>query len=239
MINIAICDDLPYWVSDTRKKCEEVLRDLGQTYNIIDFSSGEEVIAYTGEKIHLLFLDIEMNGMSGLDVMEQIQNNPLFWRIVFVTGHDNYYGYTIDIKTLAFLSKPVVKDDIKRCFRAVLREAERNRKITIETTDGDISFSVEEIVYIHAKEHYVTIYSNGKETEGYLSLKKLEDILKDTSIIRSHKSFLVNLLYVKDVIWGKVILLSGETVPLGRSYYQKSRDAFFQFIKKMSIERLI
>lgn len=238
MINIAICDDMQSWVFDIKRKCEEVLAGLGINYRFYEFSSGEEVLAYSGERIHLLFLDIEMNGISGIDVMEQIKNNPLFWRIVFVTGHEKFHCYTIDIKTLAFLNKPINRDEIKGCLRAVFREEKNNRKITIGTMDKELTFLVEEIVYIEAKGNYVTVVSNTKEAKGYVSLKKVEDMLRDTSIIRIHRSFLVNLQYVKSIIWGKVILLTDETIPLGRLYYQTSKDAYFRYIKQMAVYRL-
>lgn len=105
MITIGICDDEPYWREMLIKSCCVFLNDCGQKYEIVEFSSGEDVLTYDGHEILLLFLDIEMAGISGIDVMDKIRDNSLFWRIVFVSSHDELRWDTLDIKTLTYISK--------------------------------------------------------------------------------------------------------------------------------------
>ena len=77
MITIGICDDEVAYRENLKTICWYYLRTLDQEYEFAMFASGEEVLAYQGDMIHLLFLDIELPGMDGMQVMEQIQKRYL------------------------------------------------------------------------------------------------------------------------------------------------------------------
>lgn len=238
MINIGICDDSDYWISDIRRKIEAILDEIRIDCNIIEFSSGEEVLKYDGETMHLLFLDVEMDGISGLDVMEKIRKDSLFGRIVFVTSYEQYRYDAIDFKTLAFVQKPVKEEELSACIRAAIREDSYNKSISVNTLNGSSVFRADDIIYIKAKRNCTLFHLKDEEVEGYIGLKDVEKLLIDSSIIRVHKSYLVNLLYVEEVNWGVIKLISDEELPIGRFFYQNVRDSFFYFIKRMTIDRM-
>ena len=151
MITIGICDDDAFWRDCIRDCCERAMKRLAQECGFVEFSSGEEVLAYEGERIQLLFLDIEMPGISGLEVMEKCRRNPFIWRMAFVSSHDEYRWDTLDLKTLTFLEKPVEEAVVERCLKAVLREHNANIDLSIRTMDGECHFKLEDILYIHAQ----------------------------------------------------------------------------------------
>ena len=107
MIFVGICDDEEAYRMQIRTICKDFFDAQKQEFRFVEFSSGEEVLAYRGDKIHLLFLDIEMPGTDGLEVLTKVRRNDRFWRIVFVTSHKELRWETIDLKTLAFLEKPL------------------------------------------------------------------------------------------------------------------------------------
>ena len=238
MFIIGICDDDAYWRNRIRVCCDHSLKKLGQAYRFVEFTSGEEVLAYEGERIHLLFLDIEMTGISGLEVMEACRCNPLFWRIAFVSSHEELRWDTLDLKTLTFLEKPVDDIVIEKCLKAVLREHKANLNVPIRTMDGECHFKVEDIMCIHAQKNYVNLHLKEIDFVGYDSLKKLEEQLQGTTIHRIHRSYLVNLQYLKNVNWAEASLIDGTVLPVGRMYYQSIREAHFAYLKSVTIERI-
>jgi len=238
MINIGICDDDLRWRRKIKTYCENIMNRMQQSFTILEFSSGEEVLEYNGDIIHLLFLDIEMQGLSGLEVMEKTRRNPHFWRIAFVSSHTHYRWDTTSLKTLAFLEKPIEEKAITSCLKAVVRETEANINIPIHTNDGEKRFFVEDIVYVRAQKNYVNVHLKDSDIVGYDSIKKLEDLFRETTMVRIHRSYMINLQFLKDITWTEATMSDGSKIPVGRMYYQTTRDAFFSYLADMTVERM-
>lgn len=238
MIYIGICDDSEFWREEIRRFCCSVLNSLGQIYSIVEFSSGEEVLAYSGKDILLLFLDIEMSGMSGLEVMRKLEDNDRIWRIVFVSSHEELRWDTLDIKTLAYVNKPIEEIPIQQCIKAAIRENEKNKTILVNTLAGDHYLRVDDIKYIRAIGNYTEIHLKSEVLNDYHSIKYFEEQVQGSTLLRIHKSYLANLLYVDDITYGELKLIDGIVLPVGRVYYKSYREAYFTFLKSMTVERL-
>ena len=238
MITIGICDDKEFWRKKLIESCCAFLNECSYQYEIVDFASGEEILTYSGHEILLLFLDIEMKGISGIDLLDFLRDNPLFWRIVFVSSHEELRWDTLDIKTLAFMNKPIDDAVIAKCIKAAIRESARNKAFPVTTLEGEVFIKADDVKYIKAQKNYVEICCKDKVMSGYDSIKDLEERLKETTLLRIHKSFLVNLQYVSDVNYTDIVMLDGTKIPVGRSYYKEYREAYFAYVKTMAIERL-
>ena len=237
MITIGICDDEEAYRDHVKKLCGSFLDAQNQECQFIEFASGEEVLAYQGDKIHLLFLDIEMPGMDGLQVMEKVRGNERIWRIVFVTSHKELRWETIDLKTLAFLEKPVDRIGVETCLKTVVRENRENIDVSFKTVDGDCYLKLDQILFIQAQGNYVSVYSKKDEITGYDSIKAMEAQMKGTTMLRTHKSYLANLQYVEKMSGVALQMTNGSSIPIGRKYYQSVKEAYFSFIKKVTIDR--
>ena len=238
MITIGICDDNEFWRNEIRRKTIDAMDIFKQTYSIVEFSSGEEVLEYTGEPILLLFLDIEMDGVDGLEVMRKLEDDDRFWRIVFISCHDELRWNALDIKTLAYISKPTEIPIIEKCIKAAVREYEKNRTVLVNTNTGDCVLKVNDIVYIRATSNYSEIHTKDATIIAYHNLKYYEKLPKDCLLFRTHRSYLVNIQYIKDVSYERLQLIDGASVPVGRVYYESIRNSFFSYIKSMTIGRL-
>ncbi len=237
MLTIGICDDDKVYRDNIREYCDRYFCANPLEYQCVDFCAGEEVLNYSEGKIHLLFLDIEMKGISGLELMEKLRDNEMVWRIAFVTSHEELKWDTIDLKTLAFLEKPVSAVGIEKCLKTTIRENRENIDISFRSLDGNINMKLDEIVYIQAIKNYVNIYSHKEELMGYDSMKKFEELLKGTTMLRIHKSYLVNMQHVKKLAGEEMLMTDGRKIPIGRKYYQEVKETYFAFLKAVTIER--
>lgn len=234
---IGLCDDEEAYRAQIKSFCSAFLDPQQQEYEFVEFASGEEVLAYTGEKIHLLFLDIEMPGMDGLKVLEKVRRNDRIWRIVFITSHKELKWETVDLKTLAFLEKPLDRVGVETCLRTVIRENRENINISFRSLKGPDCIRLDRIVYILARGNYVEIGSEKEEIPGYDSIKVIEEQTKDTTMIRTHKSYLANLQYVEKINGASLQMTNGAVVPIGRKYLSSVREAYISFIKNVTIDR--
>ena len=238
MITIGICDDQEEWRKKLIASSCSFLNECGYKYEIVEFFSGEEILTYSGHEILLLFLDIEMQGISGIELLDFLRDNQLFWRIVFVSSHEELRFDTLDIKALSFVNKPFDDIMIAKCIKAAIRENERNKIFTVKVLEGDAVIKADNVKYVRALKNYVEICCKDGVVSGYDSIKELEDRVKETTLLRIHKSYLANLQYVSDVSYYNITMLDGTVIPVGRMYYKEFREAYFAYVKTMAIERL-
>ncbi|MBO4696175.1 MAG: response regulator transcription factor [Lachnospiraceae bacterium] len=237
MIIIGICDDEQLYRAQVKTVCSAFFDAQKQEYRFVEFTSGDQVLAYQGEKIHLLFLDIEMPGTDGLEVLSQVRRNERIWRIVFMTSHKELKWETVDLKTLAFLEKPIDRIGVETCIKTVLRENRENIDISFKTFKGPGFIRLDRIVFIQAQGNYVNICTEKEEIPGYDSIKVIEEQTKGTTVIRTHKSYLANLQFVDKMNGFTLQMTNGSSVPIGRKYLASVKEAYFAFIKSITIDR--
>ena len=235
---IGICDDDKRYRKELVCLCNEYIKCNNIECDIVEFSSGEEVLCYEGDKICLLFLDIEMEGMDGLEVMRCLEKTSLIWRIVFVTSHEECVWDSFGLKTLGFATKPIEYDKLHNWISVALRENGDRILIEFGTSGGCLYKYEDEIYYIKASGNYSTLYDGNKEILINDILKVWQEKLQDTSIKRIHKSYLVNFAYVRKVEYDKVIMQDGRKLKVGRLYRDRIKTLYKEYIYETAIRRI-
>ena len=215
---IAICDDeeaqREYLVSLVRSWSAEA----GVTAKVTAFSSGESLLfGKDGQDIFLL--DIEMPGIDGIALAQELRKTAPHAPIVFITGYDRYLAKGYDVAALHYLLKPLDKDK----FFAVLNRAaeqlgQNEKRITLELSGETVCIPLREISWVEVQGNYVTFH--GKEDyRAKMTLAGAEALL-DSRFCRTGRSFLVNLHKVRKITTAEVVLASGEKIPLSRGMYE-------------------
>lgn len=195
------------------------------------------------EPVDLLFLDIQMPEITGVEFLRTLKNKPL---TIFTTAYSEYAleGYSLDV--IDYLLKPI---PFERFFHAVskaqdyltYRESnvakqnmdeakEKHSYIFVKADYKIIKICYEDILYIEGMKEYVRIHTADKKITTYQSLQKLTEILPANIFIRVHKSFIVNMDKI-DSIDNTVIIINDEVIGIGRSY----REAFFKKINERMV----
>ncbi|MBO4398520.1 MAG: response regulator transcription factor [Lachnospiraceae bacterium] len=237
MIIIGICDDEEEYRAQIRTLCSAFFDAQKQECGFVEFPSGEDVLAYQGDRIHLLFLDIEMPGTGGLEVLTKVRGNDRFWRIVFVTSHKELKWDTVDLKTLAFLEKPIDRLGVETCLKTILRENRENIDISYKMLKGTGHIRLDQVISVQARGNYVSICSEKEEIPGYDSIKVIEEQTAGTTLVRTHKSYLANLQFVKKINGDGLLMTNGTVVPVGRKYLAAVKEAYFSFLRSVTIDR--
>lgn len=188
-------------------------------------------------KVDLLFLDIKMPALNGLDMLKSLENPP---SVILTTAFSEYALESYEFGVKDYLLKPIA---FERFVKAVNKVAhEKEFKIQQEVTEQYpveqkfmffkvdkkfFRFYFEEILFFEGCGNYVKIHTSNNHP--IMILDKLSDLEKKLSkhnFIRIHKSFLVNLLHVKEIEGNRTFIEQSE-IPIGASY----RDAFLQKVK--------
>ena len=178
----------------------------------------------------ILFLDIEMEpeGMNGIELAAKLRENDSSIQLVFVTGYMEYIADGYDVEALHYLLKPVTEEKLGSVLaRALARVKAREKELFLQTTDGSVRVLNSEIRYLEVQRNYVTIHA----AEEYTVKRTLGDLEKelDESFFRTGRSFIVNLRFVRKITKTQVFLKDGAQVPLSRGLYEGINRAMIQY----------
>lgn len=226
-ITCIIIDDEPL----ARKGLKEYVTDVDFLNLIGEFDNplkAAELIS-RGE-VHLLFLDIQMPKITGLDFFKTLQNAP---PVIFTTAYPQYALEGFEVNALDYLVKPVSFD---RFFKAVLKAKEfyevrdTNRKETessdyffIKADNKLVKILFDEVLYVEALQNYVTIHTAARKYMTYLTFKSVEDYLPTDKFLKVHKSYIVAASKI-DSIEGNDIRIGQQHIPISRNQKDEVMD---------------
>ena len=230
-MNIIILDD--------EERDREAFRDAVkhidgfESGNIIEFACGEDFLESweKGLICDILFTDIALNeSMSGMEVARRIRRVDRFMPIVFVTNFASYAceGYTVE--AMRYLMKPVSAEAVKECLSLAGARGSENELISVATERQTLLVPVKTILYIEVLGHQLTYHSC---ESGALSTRQTisdaEAQLRQGLFVRCHRSFLVNLQYVRKFRTDRLTLADGTELPIGRKYTRAFCEAFDRY----------
>lgn len=218
------------------------------TYDLLENHSEEVEILFSSTnpvegakhlrtmKPDLLFLDVDMPGMTGLDLIQLIDDLSI--QVIFTTAHLEYAIQAVETIAGGYLLKPVQADDLKRMLEKCKKKKQTRQshlptaeRIAIPDADGIELVPWEEIVYCKSDSNYCEINLTGnRKIVASITLKYFESNLPSTQFIRIHKSYLINLQHIKKYLkreGGELLMSNGKVLPVSRT----SRDEILKRIK--------
>jgi two-component system LytT family response regulator len=200
----------------------------------------------------VLFLDIQMPGKSGLDLLTEIYDKD--FEVIFVTAHNEYMLQALQYSAADYLLKPVDEDRLIDAVQRVEKKLAAGKKeertkallhnlaesgnpaamrLCLPTLKGFIVLKLEEIIYCEAERSYTIFHLDGKKTVTVSKpLLDYDSLLKDTTFLRIHKSFLINLHHVKEYHRGEggmVIMSDNAEIEISR----RKKDQFLLRIREV------
>ncbi len=240
-LNAVIVEDIP--------ANQRLLRSLLTTYchevNITGMAKNvkEAVKVIREVDPQLVFLDIELPDGDGFDILKQF--TPVPFKVIFVTGHQEYAYEAIKFHAVDFILKPVsikelvaavdtvirngMDESYQRRIENVIHQISNPEKITLMDSNGFVVIEAREIIKLEANGNYTDIYLVGDRKLTYCRiLKEFVDLLSNNpDFVRTHRSYLVNLDHVKSFTNQGIIKLSeNNTAHLGDSCREKFMSFF-------------
>ena len=232
-----IIDDEPLAVDLIKEFVSKVESlELINTFN----NAIDAIAVINNSNVDLIFLDIEMPHFSGIDFLNAIDKKPL---IIFTTAYSDYAVEGFNLGAVDYLVKPI---PFHRFLKSVMRAQQLFQsqnttptitpKIVAPEMEPDFMFvrseyenvkiNFSDILFIEGLKDYVKIYtSDNKFTLTLISLIKLENTLSSKGFSRIHRSYIINIKYVKSIQKNKV-LIADKRIPISESY----KNAFFERI---------
>lgn len=234
-MRIVICDDEPIFVEQLKKYIIEYFnRQNLKIPEISNFYNGEALLLDQGLK-DIVFLDIEMPGMNGIYIgneLKQINPNTL---IFIVTSYMEYLDEAMRFHVFRYLSKPIDKHRLFRNLKEALQiYSSSTIKVPIETKSGVYSILASDIINIEACGRKVTIHTTTKDYESIHTMQYWIDTLPRNCFFQSHRSFIINFKHVTDFDKTLIHLFNSQfTAYLTRRKYSSFKDAYLLYLESM------
>jgi DNA-binding LytR/AlgR family response regulator len=220
-LNCLIIDDEPF----ARKGLEEYVREIDFLNCVGSCENPLKAATYlNAEKIDLMYLDIQMPKISGIDFLKTLKNQPL---TIFTTAFSDYAleGYSLDV--IDYLLKPITFERFLKASQKALEFFQlkgRTDQSDVQVADYffvrcDRKFEkvfFRDVSYVEGMQNYAVIHVGDKKLITYITLTSLENQLPGDQFLKVHKSFLINVPHVK-AIEGDEIIMENARVPISRS----------------------
>ncbi|MBU5478487.1 LytTR family DNA-binding domain-containing protein [Eubacterium sp. MSJ-13] len=207
MIYIAVCDDEDGFLVLEQKLISAYMQKHAYQYCVDTFSSGTDLLKRGSviTNFDIIFLDINMDKLNGIETARKIRESGSDAYIVFVTAFISYAieGYKVDAVRYLLKESDCLEASLEECLDSIIRRMnyQENRE-TFAFLEGDMTISPDDIVYIESNLHKLTFHLVKKYKERYTIYEKLDVLEKRLNyynFCRIHKSFLVNLKYVEEI----------------------------------------
>ncbi len=198
-MRILICDDDDLTIKQIGKYCQFFFDKIEvKCPELVCFSDGETLLSDEGEK-DILFLDIEMPGMNGIYVGNELKMRNENIIIFIVTSHSEYLDEAMRFHVFRYLSKPLDKQRFFRNMKdAVDLYNSTTVKIPIETKQGVHTLPASSIVAIEAQGRKITVHTVKGDFESVHTIKYWENLLPKNHFFQTHRSFIINFEHVTD-----------------------------------------
>jgi DNA-binding LytR/AlgR family response regulator len=202
------------------------------------FTNPLEGLGYLQENtVDLVFLDVELPYLSGIEFVKCLQSKPL---VIFTTAYEKYAVTGYDLEITDYLMKPILFDRFLRAVNKAYGLVKLNKKvpersvtlpeketqsdfIMVKTGYNTININLNDILYVEGLKDYIKIHLTGKTILTLNSLKKLQEMLPESRFIRVHRSFIVSLPKIDSIQRSRIVI--GKTfVPVGENYKNAFKD---------------
>lgn len=201
-------------------------------------SALESMVILEKQEVDVIFIDINMPDLNGLDFVRSLQQPPM---VVFTTAYQEYAieGYKVD--AIDYLLKPFGMSDVLRAADKVKRQYDLLHVAHLSPVDEDdalflkteykvVRIQTSHIVYVEGMSEYLRIHLSDqtKPIVVLLSMKKMEERLDGYDFMRIHKSYIINLHHIVEINKSRVVLDIDKEIPIGDSY----RNNLNEYISK-------
>ena len=232
MINIGICDDEASMRRLLRAPLEQKLQLLGADYRIFEYDCGETLLTRPEtEWLDILFLDIEMKQLSGMETARNLRKRDSHTLLIFVTAYPDFVFQGYEVHAFHYILKPYENQKIMKVLEQAIKELGQNREhyFTLEQKSGTTKIPAKKILAFSSDRRKIIIsLEDGNKLEFYGKLDALETDLPDY-FIRCHNRHLVNLNYVTALEKDGCTLRS-QSFPVSRAYRQSVEIAFARLL---------
>ena len=238
MLKIALLDDDKTALLISKGAIESFFQEKNIAISLDAFSSPVNFLAMAKEENYrLVFLDIDMPELNGLEVGEQVKAINPQTDIIYLSQREDLVFDTLKLHPFGFIRKSKIIQDFANVLELFVNTAlntnSENKKITISSKTETISADIDTIMYIEGNRNYQTFYlKDGSSFDARVLMGDLEIKLKEHGFIRVHKGYLVNFLFIRTIGVNEVTLTNNKILPMSSKRKDSIMEEYLAITRK-------
>ena len=227
MFNIAVCDDS---IEDINI-IKGILNQYGE--HIDYYTDGRELSKKaTVINYDAFFIDIEMEGINGIELAELIRKKNRYVYVIFVTNREDLVFNTLKFQPFGFIRKQYINEELGEIYLRLLERLREDSFIFAFDNKNAYRMEVKGIMYLEGGGHNVIVHMTDGDKILRGRLSDYEKELAPYSFVRVHKCYIVNVRHIKSIDSKEIRLWNGTEIPVGRKESQNVKDVYMMFRRK-------
>lgn len=232
-MKVAVCDDEHQQTQYIKMLVGKWADDNNITVTVDMFESAEKFkSAWKDDKsFDILLLDIQMGGQNGVELAKDLRQTDEKLIIVFITAVPDFMDEGYEVSALHYLVKPINENKLYATLDKALKSFTKNNNaifVQTENESGTVRILTDSILYIESFDHFLEINTVSEKLTVKMPMYELESKL-DSNFKRCHRSYIVNIKYIKKIIKTEITLDSNKTIPLSRRLYTDVNRAMIKY----------
>ena len=238
MLKIALLDDDKTALLISKGAIESFFQEKNIAISLDAFTSPVNFLAMAKEENYrLVFLDIDMPKLNGLEVGTQLKKFNPQTDIIYLSQREDLVFDTLVLHPFGFIRKSKIIQDFANVLELFVNTAlntqSENKKITISSKTGTLGADIDQIMYIEGNKNYQTFYlKDGNVFDARVLMSDLENKLKDHGFIRVHKGYLINYLFIRQIGTNEVTLTNNKVLPLSSKRKDEIMENYLSITRK-------
>lgn len=222
MIRIGICDDVQFYVERLTESIEGWADVRNINVKLEKFKSGEEVLFDLEEQgdFAAVFMDIELNGINGMETALRLREKNRLVSIVFVSQYEQYFKEMFKVYPFQFVEKPICGQEVYKVMDQIVEEQKFfNESFLFRYNRTTFNIDLKQVLYFASERRTIRVLmEDGREHVFYEKLDELEQMLSGYNhhFIRIHKSYLVNKRQIEQYHSKNIVMRNGDTLAVSR-----------------------
>lgn len=237
MISILLCDDEEKTLNRIKTYIDLIRPQIKHSIDIAGYTSAEDVLKRlhsSEEGSDILVTDIDMPGLSGMEMARTIRNENLDVILIFMTAHAEYVFHSFEYAPFRYIRKEFMETELLPALQAACDKvsADRDISLSIKTRDGIVAIRTRDILYYELENRRCIIYTI--QNKKYETWKKISELRKemgknDEAFLQIYRGCMVNKRYVKAIKKEMIVLENDVEIPISKRKKQELSDIMMDY----------
>ena len=240
-LKIAFCDDDKTSLNVIAGAVASILQQQEIPAQVEKYTSPLELLDCCQRmQMDLVFLDIEMPGLNGIELGQKLREVTAATEIIYVSHREDCVFHALQVHPFGFVRKShFLKDieDVTRSYLTMLEKRRTEKNVVVQTQSGYLRVLVSHVLYFEGGGTYQHMYVEGRTEPVRITsrMQKLEEELTPHGFLRVHKGYLVNFSAIDRFGGDELVLTSGTSIPISRSKVREVREKYLQLSRENGV----
>ena len=235
---ICICENDPTTVDFLEQECKKYYENKRDQLEFIVYDNGESLIKNKND-FDLIFLDINLNGLNGLDAAIKLREFNQNSQIIVISGYKNYKSSAYAAHVFDFIVKPIQPirlHDVLADLEMYFRNRKSNKNIYLNINGDMYTIDIKDILYLEVVHRKLHLVLENEEYNFYGKLSEYQNILLENGFDIPHRSYIVNFEKIKKVGKDYLIMINDDTITIARPRNKTFKSNYAKYIRKYLFE---